>query len=222
MRENIVKLINVGRSFGSKPVFRGVNLEVMKGEMAAIQGPSGIGKTTLLRIIGTLDKPTEGEVYVCGKDVLKLSRAELAELRWNSLGFAFQEPILLPGLSSLDNVLLPCIPRAKGSELGKYRMKALDLLTELGLKERISYKPHQLSVGQKKRVDLARALINNPDLLIVDEPTTNLDRESSMIIADLLKGSLSKKGTIILTTHLDQNLLDMSNVKLEIQNYQNH
>jgi ABC-type lipoprotein export system ATPase subunit len=221
MRENVVKLVGVGRSFDSKPIFRGINLEVSKGDAVAIQGPSGMGKTTLLRIIGTLDRPTEGDVYVCGEDVLRLSKSKMAELRWSSIGFSFQEPILLPGLSSLDNILLPCIPRSSSAEMGRFRLKALDLLKELGLEDRVDYKPHQLSVGQKKRVDLARSLINDPELLIVDEPTTNLDRDSSIIIVSIIKRFLDGRGTVFLTTHQDRQLLDLSKVKIEIQDYHN-
>ena len=220
--DKIVRLRNVGRSFGSKPIFKGVDLEVSEGEAAAILGPSGMGKTTLLRIIGTLDKPTEGEVYVCGEDVLRLSRAQLAELRWSSIGFGFQEPLLLPGMSSLDNVLLPCLPRSKGGEFKRYKEKAVSLLGEVGLGERVSYKPHQLSVGQKKRVDLVRAIINDPKVLIVDEPTTNLDLESATIIGDMIRRVIKDNRTVILTTHQDQNLLSMVKVQLKIQEYQKY
>jgi ABC-type lipoprotein export system ATPase subunit len=220
--DKIIRLRNVGRSFGSKPIFKGVNLEVSEGEAATILGPSGMGKTTLLRIIGTLDKPTEGEVYVCGEDVLRLSRAQLAELRWSSIGFGFQEPLLLPGMSSLDNVLLPCLPRSKGGEFRRYKDKAVSLLEEVGLGERISYKPHQLSVGQKKRVDLVRAIINDPKLLIVDEPTTNLDAESATIIGDMIRRVIKDSRTVILTTHQDQNLLSMADIQLKIQEYQKY
>jgi ABC-type lipoprotein export system ATPase subunit len=217
-----VSLSNVGRTFGSKPIFKGVSLGVDSGEAAAILGPSGMGKTTLLRIIGTVDKPSEGEVSICGKNVLSLSKNELADLRWSSIGFAFQEPILLPGLSSLDNVLLPCIPRVKGEEMRRYREKTMGILDEMGLKERVTYKPHQLSVGQKKRVDLARALINDPKLVIADEPTTNLDAESAGIIGDMLKRVIENGRTVILTTHQDQRLLDMAEKRIHIQDYQKY
>lgn len=217
-----MSLSNVGRTFGSKPIFKGVSLGVDSGEAAAILGPSGMGKTTLLRIIGTVDKPSEGEVSICGKNVLSLSKNELADLRWSSIGFAFQEPILLPGLSSLDNVLLPCIPRVKGEEMRRYREKTMGILDEMGLKERVTYKPHQLSVGQKKRVDLARALINDPKLVIADEPTTNLDAESAGIIGDMLKRVIENGRTVILTTHQDQRLLDMAEKRIHIQDYQKY
>ena len=222
MERNVLELDNVGRSFGSTPIFKGVDLTATKGDAVAILGPSGMGKTTLLRIMGTIDTPTEGTVHICGKDVSRLSKGELADLRWTSLGYAFQEALLIPGMSSLDNVLLPCLPRVKGEEMRTYREKALRLLEDFGLGDRVRYKPHQLSVGQRKRVDLARALVNDPDLLIIDEPTTNLDAESSGIIAERMKAILGEGGTIVLTTHQDQNLLDMAGVKLRIQDYQDY
>ncbi len=216
MKPLAVILKEVSRSFKNIPIFRGVNLKVNWGEMAAVVGPSGIGKTTLLRIVGTLDRPTEGEVKVCGTDVNTLNRGELAELRWSCLGFSFQEPMLLPGLIALDNVLLPCIPRVKSAKFSHFKKRAIMLLEALGLRDRISFKPHQLSVGQKKRVDLARALINNPKVLVADEPTTNLDEESARIIAEMLKECLEKDSTILLATHQDQNLLSIASVRLEL------
>lgn len=219
---SVVNLRNVGRTFGSKPIFKNVNLEVSSGEAAAILGPSGMGKTTLLRIIGTVDRPTEGGVQICGKDVLNLSKNELADLRWSSIGFTFQEPILLPDLSSIDNVLLPCLPRVKGEAMEKYRDKAIQSLTEMGLADRLTYRPSQLSVGQKKRVDLARALINDPRLVIADEPTTNLDEESASIIGGMLRKVIENGRTVVLTTHQDKGLLDMAVKKLRIQDYQNY
>lgn len=216
MKPLAVILKEVSRSFKNIPIFRGVNLKVNWGEMAAVVGRSGVGKTTLLRIVGTLDRPTEGEVKVCGTDVNTLNRGELAELRWSCLGFSFQEPMLLSGLIALDNVLLPCIPRVKSAKFSHFKKRAIMLLEALGLRDRISFKPHQLSVGQKKRVDLARALINNPKVLVADEPTTNLDEESARIIAEMLKECLEKDSTILLATHQDQNLLSIASVRLEL------
>jgi ABC-type lipoprotein export system ATPase subunit len=120
----------------------------------------------------------------------------------------------------LDNVLLPCFPRIKGEKLDGYREKATDLLASLGLGERLNYRPHQISVGQKKRADMARALINDPDVIIVDEPTTNLDSESAEIISGMLRRVVEEGRTVVLTTHVDQSLLDLSKVRLEIQDYQ--
>jgi ABC-type lipoprotein export system ATPase subunit len=220
MRELNVELRDLGRTFEKTHVFSHISLEVAKGEAAAILGPSGLGKTTLLRIIGTLDRPTSGEVKICGMDVLALGKQDLADLRWERIGFSFQEPTLLPGLSVLDNVLLPCFPRVKGEKLKGYREKAVGLLTALGLGERLNYRPHQVSVGQKKRADLARALINDPDVIIVDEPTTNLDSESAEIISGKLRRVVEEGRTVVLTTHVDQSLLDLSKVRLDIQDYQ--
>jgi ABC-type lipoprotein export system ATPase subunit len=135
------------------------------------------------------------------------------------LGFSFQEPVLLPGLTALDNVLLPCIPRAKSMEFSNFKERAIMLLEALGLRDRVGFKPHQLSTGQKKRVDLARALINNPKVLITDEPTTNLDEESAQIIAEMLKKRLEEGFTILLATHQDQTLLSMAKVKLKLLKY---
>jgi len=220
MESLAVVLKGVGRTFKNLPIFKSIDLTVKWGEAVAIVGPSGIGKTTLLRIIGTLDNPTEGKVRVCESDVNTLDTRELAELRWNCLGFSFQEPVLLPGLTALDNILLPCIPRVGPAELRQFKERAMMLLEALGLKDRIGFKPHQLSVGQRKRVDLARALINSPKVLIADEPTTNLDEESAQIIAEMLKKRLEEGFAIILATHRDQNLLSMASIKLELLKYQ--
>jgi len=214
-----VVLEDVGKSFGATSVFKHVSLEAKWGEAVAVLGPSGAGKTTLLRIVGTLDNPTEGSVEVGGVYINKLGRSELAELRWSCLGFSFQEPLLLPDITALENVLLPCIPRMNSSKLKEFRQKALKLLEILGLSDRAFFKPHQLSVGQKKRVDLARALINDPKILIVDEPTTNLDVESAQIIEGILRKQIENGFTLFLTTHRDQNLLSMASTKIELTKY---
>lgn len=220
--ENVIELKKVGRSFGLVPIFKGVDLKASNRDVVAVRGPSGMGKTTLLRIIGTIDHPTEGEVLICGEEAKKLSKNELADLRYMKIGYSFQEPVLLPGISSLENVLLPVLPRVGKQELAEYEEKALNLLERMRLGNRYSYRPHQLSVGQKKRVDLARALINNPILVIVDEPTTNLDVDSAEIIRSMLKKVVEDGCTLVLTTHQDEELLEMANIHVRIQDYQKY
>ncbi|OGD48295.1 hypothetical protein A3K69_03840 [Candidatus Bathyarchaeota archaeon RBG_16_57_9] len=221
-QEKNLELKNVGRSFGTTPIFKGIDLTAHDGEAVAVLGPSGMGKTTLLRIIGTIDNPTEGEVIICGKNIQKCGKDELADIRYKNIGYAFQEAVLLPGISSLENILLPFLSRLKKKDIARYEEKALNLLEEMGLKNKVNNKPHQLSVGQKKRVDLARALINDPNIVIVDEPTTNLDANSASIIRDKIRGVVDDGRTLVLTTHQDEELLKLAGIHIKIQDYQKY
>ncbi|MFQ5950523.1 MAG: ABC transporter ATP-binding protein [Candidatus Geothermarchaeales archaeon] len=211
-----VSLERVSRVFGSLEILRAVDLEVNLGEAAAVVGPSGIGKTTLLRIVATIDRPTKGKLFLLGRDVTSASRKELAELRWSDVAFSFQEPVLLPDLTALENVLIPCMPRSDRDGLENYKEKASNLLERLGLLERLEFRPSQLSAGQKKRVDLARALLNDPPILVVDEPTSNLDEESAKIITDTLRERLEENSAIVFSTHRDQQLLAVADMHLKL------
>jgi ABC-type lipoprotein export system ATPase subunit len=217
-----LELIDVSRSFGTKPIFNNISVTVRGGEALAVLGPSGMGKTTLLRIMGTIDRPSNGKVYICGKDIPQLTNEELADLRYSRIGYSFQEPTLLSGISALENVLLPCYPRVKDKALKEFREKAIRILTEMKLSDRITYRPHQLSLGQKKRVDMARALINDPSILILDEPTTNLDSESASIIREMAKKVIDDGRVLVVTTHQDEKLLDLAKLHIRIQDYQNY
>lgn len=182
---------------------RGVDLQINSKDMVAILGPSGCGKSTLMHIIGLLDEPTKGSIYLDGRDVSTLTPEERADLRNKYLGFVFQSFNLLSKTSAVDNVELPLIySSTKKSERKKRAVKALE---EVGLGERLDHHSTQLSGGQQQRVAIARALINNPHLVLADEPTGNLDSKSGKEIIDLLKELNQKGNTIVMVTH-DQNV----------------
>lgn len=184
-------------------VLKGINLKIKKGEFVAIMGPSGSGKTTLMNIIGCLDTPTSGSYILAGKEVAHLTDDELSIIRNEHIGFIFQSFFLLPYATVLENVLLPTLYIEKSSI--DFKKRAKELLKIVGLEDKMKYKPNQLSGGQQQRVAVARALINDPDLLLADEPTGQLDSKTSVEIMNLLKEMNSKGKTVILITH-DQNI----------------
>jgi len=181
------------------PALRGINLKIRKGEFVSIMGPSGSGKTTLMNLIGCLDRPTEGEIYIANKNVAKLGDDELAKLRREKIGFVFQQFNLIPRLTALENVELPMW--FAGLSKKKRRERAIELLKLVGLEKRIHHKPAELSGGERQRVSIARALANNPEIILADEPTGNLDTKTGKEIIEILK-DLNKQGkTIVLVTH---------------------
>ncbi len=186
----------------------GVDLKIYRGEYISIMGPSGSGKTTLFNMIGGLDKPTEGTVYVDGVDISKLDSYELAWLRNRKIGYIFQTFNLIPTLTALENVMLPMIfagvPREERFKKGK------ELLETVGLGDRLHHRPMELSGGQQQRVAVARALANDPSIILADEPTGNLDLKTGRQIIDLLKDlNLKRKVTVIAATH-DLKMIDVS------------
>jgi lipoprotein-releasing system ATP-binding protein len=185
---------------GYLPVLRGVEVSVAEGEMVAITGASGVGKSTLLHVLGTLDRPEEGTVEVNGEDVLAYPESQLREFRNRTLGFVFQFHHLLPEFSAVENVMMPLlIARLPAAEA---RAAALDLLRELGLEERALHRPGALSGGEQQRVAVARALVRDPRALLADEPSGNLDRETGDRLHDLLRRLNREKGTtIVVVTH---------------------
>jgi putative ABC transport system ATP-binding protein len=185
---------------------RGIDLQLDKGEFVAIWGPSGSGKTTLLNLIGAIDEPTTGELVIAGKDVRSLSDNERSEHRNEVIGFIFQSFNLVPVLSALENVMLPL--QIKGASFSEAKTKALSRLEEVGLSELIHNRPAKMSGGQQQRVSIARALVNDPSLVIADEPTANLDSETARMIISIMR-KLNEKDeiTFIFSTH-DQRLLD--------------
>lgn len=196
--QNIVKIYQTG--IIQQQVLKGINLEVEEGDFLAIMGVSGSGKTTLLNIIGLLDKPTSGIYFFDGQEVGKLNNKEIAFIRNKKIGFIFQAFHLIPWASALENVLLPLLYRKEGITQ-KDKERALKLLERLGLGNKIHAKPSQLSGGEQQRVAIARALINSPKLLLADEPTGNLDTQSSSEVIKIFK-ELNQEGlTIIMVTH---------------------
>jgi lipoprotein-releasing system ATP-binding protein len=181
-------------------VLKGVDLNFSRGERAAIVGASGVGKTTLLHVLGTLDRPTGGKVFYEGKDIYALNEKELALFRNREIGFVFQFHHLLPEFSALENTMMPCLIQGIPKKESAARAEAI--LTLVGLKERLSHKPGELSGGEQQRVAVARALVLEPKILLADEPTGNLDTKTGESVFDLLQELNQIKGvTLIVVTH---------------------
>ncbi len=198
----VVEVSNVRKSYvlgdTEVPVLSGINLRVEKGELLAIMGPSGSGKSTLVNLIGCLDKPTEGQVFIKGRDLYKMSDEELARLRGLEIGFVFQTFNLVPRLTAFENVLLPTFANSRSIDP---RKRAKELLSLMGLQDRMHHRPGELSGGQSQRVSIARALINDPSILLADEPTGNLDSKTGFEILRIFM-DLNKEGrTVIIVTH---------------------
>jgi len=182
------------------PALRGLSLTVSKGEFISVMGPSGSGKSTAMNMIGCLDVPTKGSIFLNGHNIAHLHESDLAQIRGRTIGFIFQQFNLLPTLTALENVMLPMI--FQGTSREKRIKKATDLLTTVGLAERINHKPSELSGGQQQRVAIARALCNDPDVILADEPTGNLDSKTGIEIMELLAGLHEQHGkTVIMVTH---------------------
>lgn len=211
----MIQASNIHKRFGQLEVLKGVDLSVEKGEIVSIIGPSGAGKTTLLQIIGTLDKQDEGTVVIEGTDIQQLNEKELAEFRNKHIGFIFQFHQLLPEFTALENTMMPALIAGEKEQEAKAR--ATRLLSELGLGERLTHKPSELSGGEKQRVAAARAMMMNPSVILADEPSGSLDSKNKEELHKLLLDMRKKYGqTIIIVTH-DKELAAISDRVVEMK-----
>jgi lipoprotein-releasing system ATP-binding protein len=211
----MIKTTGITKSFGDLKVLKGINIEVNNKEVVAIVGASGAGKTTLLQIIGTLDKADSGTIFYNGSDISKLKGKALASFRNNNIGFVFQFHQLLPEFTALENVCIPAYIAGKGKVEAESR--ATELLGFLGLTDRLEHKPSELSGGEQQRVAVARALVNNPSVILADEPSGNLDTENKNELHKLFFKLRDTFGqTIVIVTH-DRQLANMSDRIFQIK-----
>lgn len=211
----MIDIKGITKSFGSLQVLKGINLHIDKGEVVSIVGPSGAGKTTLLQIMGTLDKPDSGEISVDGVDVMSLSSNKLSDFRNQHIGFVFQFHQLLPEFTALENIMIPAYIGGKGTSEAKKR--ALELLDFMGLADRANHKPNELSGGEKQRVAVARALINNPDVIFADEPSGSLDSHNKEELHRLFFDLRDRfNQTFVIVTH-DEGLAAMCDRTLKMR-----
>ena len=211
----MIDIHNIHKSFGQLEVLKGIDLHIGKGEVVSIVGPSGAGKTTLLQIMGTLDKPDAGSLSIAGHDVLKLNRRQLARFRCEHIGFVFQFHQLLPEFTALENVMIPALIAKRNKS--EARQRALQLLEYLKLADRANHKPNELSGGEKQRVAVARALVNNPAVVLADEPSGSLDSKNKAELHQLFFDLRDKFGqTFVIVTH-DEHLASITDRTIHIE-----
>ena len=204
----MIELENITRSFGSLQVLKGVSLKVEKGEIVSITGPSGAGKTTLLQIMGSLDKPDTGRVLYDGQDITRMNEKTLSAFRNKHIGFVFQFHQLLPEFTALENITIPMLIAGQGMRQANSRAK--ELLELLGLADRADHKPSELSGGEKQRIAVARALANQPDVILADEPSGSLDTKNKEELHKLFFNLRDQLGqTFVIVTH-DESLAAMT------------
>jgi len=205
---NMIELDNITRSFGSLQVLKGISLKVDNGEVISITGPSGAGKTTLLQIMGSLDRPDGGRVLYDGQDITRMGEKELSAFRNKHIGFVFQFHQLLPEFTALENIMIPMLIAGDGMKQASARAK--ELLEMLGLADRAQHKPSELSGGEKQRIAVARALANQPDVILADEPSGSLDTKNKEELHKLFFNLRDKLGqTFVIVTH-DESLAAMT------------
>ena len=206
---------NITKSFGSLQVLKGIDLEIAKGEIVSIVGPSGAGKTTLLQIIGTLDRPDGGSLTVNGTDITTLSRKQLSDFRNRHIGFVFQFQQILPEFTALENIMIPAFIAGKSHKEAKSR--AEELLRFMNLSDRATHKPAELSGGEKQRVAVARALVNNPAVILADEPTGSLDSQNKQELHQLFFDLRQEFGqTFVIVTH-DEELAQLTDRTIHLK-----
>jgi lipoprotein-releasing system ATP-binding protein len=211
----MISITNIRKSYGSLPVLRDINLQIGKGEIVSIVGASGAGKTTLLQILGTLDKPDTGSINIAGQEITKLKQKALSAFRNKHIGFVFQFHQLLPEFTALENVSIPAWIANTGKLQSEKRAK--ELLDYLNLTERMDHKPSELSGGEQQRVAVARALMNNPSVLLADEPSGNLDSKNALELHDLFFKLRSEfNQTFVIVTH-NEELANRADRKLTIK-----
>lgn len=202
----VIKIRNITRDFplGNEivKVLKGIDLDIERGEYVALMGPSGSGKSTLMNLLGCLDTATAGTYELNGKDVSNMTDDELAEIRNKEIGFVFQTFNLLPRTTALENVALPMV--YAGIPKSQRKIRAEEVLTEVGLADRMDHKPNQLSGGQRQRVAVGRALVNKPSIILADEPTGNLDSVTSLEILNLFDAIHKQGNTVIVVTHEEE------------------
>jgi lipoprotein-releasing system ATP-binding protein len=212
----MLKAVNVTKSYGQLQVLKGIDLQVEKSEVVAIVGASGAGKSTLLHILGTLDTPDQGKVYMKEIDIFSQSARDLSSFRNKSIGFIFQFHNLLPEFNALENVMIPGLINMPSQE-AEVRKKAKELLSMLGLSSRIDHKPSELSGGEQQRTAVARALINSPDLILADEPSGNLDSKNAVDLHNLFFQLRKDFGhSFVIVTH-NQELATMADRTVELK-----
>ncbi len=199
----MITIENITKSFGSLQVLKGIDLHIARGEVVSIVGPSGAGKTTLLQIIGTLDRPDTGTVCVDSVDTTKLNQRQLSDFRNQHLGFVFQFHQLLPEFTAIENIMIPAYIAGRSNK--DARQRAEELLRFMGLADRASHKPAELSGGEKQRVAVARALVNNPAVILADEPSGSLDTKNKQELHQLFFDLRNQFGqTFVIVTHDEQ------------------
>ena len=211
----MIDIKNITKSFGSLQVLKCIDLHINKGEVVSIVGPSGAGKTTLLQIIGTLDSPDSGDITIDGIDVRKLNQKKLADFRNKHIGFVFQFHQLLPEFTAIENIMIPAF--IAGMSKSEAKKRAMELLDFMGLADRAKHKPNELSGGEKQRVAVARALVNNPSVILADEPSGSLDSQNKAELHQLFFDLRDKMGqTFVIVTH-DETLASITDRTIRME-----
>ena len=211
----MIDIKNITKSFGSLQVLKDIDLHINKGEVVSIVGPSGAGKTTLLQIIGTLDSPDSGDITIDGIDVRKLNQKKLADFRNKHIGFVFQFHQLLPEFTAIENIMIPAF--IAGMSKSEAKKRAMELLDFMGLADRAKHKPNELSGGEKQRVAVARALVNNPSVILADEPSGSLDSQNKAELHQLFFDLRDKMGqTFVIVTH-DETLASITDRTIRME-----